>query len=233
MFFDITFSLLTLTFLEIILGVDNLVFIAIVSQRLPNKRQQMLARRLGLIFALLTRLLLLAGVFWLASLTKPLFTVFTQTFSGRDLILLFGGLFLLYKSTQEIHFEMKKKEEKEISLAVKQGLTMAIIQIGVLDIVFSLDSVLTAVGMTPYYWLMATAIFIAILLMIFASEFLSRMVETYPTVKMLAFSFLLLVGTVLIADGLHFHVPRGYIYFAVCFSLLVEILNSVRRARGA
>lgn len=227
---DILVSLLTLTFLEIVLGVDNLVFIAIISQRLPIQ-QQKLARRLGLVFALGTRLLLLAGVFWLAHLTEPLFSIAGYSFSARDLILLGGGLFLLYKATQEIHIELSDAEEKVAMVGGGRYLSMVILQIAVLDIIFSIDSVLTAVAMTPHFWLMAAAITITILLMIFASEFLSRIVQTYPTVKMLAFSFLLLVGTVLIADGFHFHVPRAYVYFAICFSLFVEILNSTRRKK--
>jgi predicted tellurium resistance membrane protein TerC len=228
--FDILVSLGTLTFLELILGVDNLVFIAIVSQRLPEHKQKM-ARRFGLMLALVTRLLFLASVFWLAQLSQPLFTVFEHSFSARDLVFLFGGMFLLYKATQEIHVEISNKEEKAKLLGVGAGMTMVVIQIAVLDIVFSIDSVLTAVGMTPYFWLMASAIFIAILAMIFASEILSKLVKDNPAIKMLAFSFLLLVGTVLIADGLHFHVPRAYIYFAVCFSVTVELLNSLRSKR--
>lgn len=222
-------SLLTLTFLEIVLGVDNLVFIAIASSRLPPEKQK-IARRLGLIFALVTRLLLLASVVWLVGLKAPLFSIFSQPFSIRDLLLIAGGLFLLVKATQEIHGEM---EDKEVSTAKRAYATVlaTIIQIGVLDIIFSLDSVFTAVGLTTQYWIMATAIIIAILTMIFLSEPLSAIVHNHPTIKMLALSFLILIGVVLIADGFQFHIPRNYIYFAISFSIFVEVLNTLVRRR--
>jgi predicted tellurium resistance membrane protein TerC len=213
----------------VILGVDNLVFLAVVSAKLP-KEQQKLARRLGLIFALVTRLILLASVVWLVHLKNPLFTLFDVAFSFRDLLLIGGGLFLLVKATQEIHQEMEPDKTITIKHIYANVITI-IIQIGLLDIVFSLDSVFTAVGLTNTYWIMATAICIAILAMIFLSEPLSAIVHNHPTIKMLAFSFLLLIGVMLIADGFHFHVPREYIYFAICFSVLVEILNSMVRKK--
>ena len=222
---DVLISLLTLTFLEVILGIDNLVFISIAVNRLAINKQKF-ARRLGLLLALATRLLLLASVLWMIKLTRPLFTVMGVAFSVRDLFLIGGGLFLLYKSTFEIHTEVEGK------VGVLKGyfssIFMVVIQIAVLDIIFSLDSVFTAVGMTQNYWIMATAITITIIAMLFASEPLSAFVTKRPTVKMLALSFLLLIGTVLIADGFHFHVPRQYIYFALTFSLLVEMLNTLR-----
>lgn len=225
----IFFSLLTLTFLEIVLGVDNLVFIAIASSRLPPAKQK-IARRLGLIFALVTRLILLASVVWLIGLKKPLFTLYNHAFSVRDLLLLAGGLFLLVKGTQEIHHEMEPEEITPKQRRYASVLSV-IIQIGVLDIIFSLDSVFTAVGLTTTYWIMATAIIIAILTMIFLSEPLSNMVHNYPTIKMLALSFLILIGVILIADSFHAPVPKGYIYFAICFSVFVEVLNNLVKKR--
>lgn len=225
------FSLITLTFLEIILGVDNLVFLAIASAKLPKHKQKM-ARRFGLLFALATRLLLLASVVWLVHLKKPLFTIFSHYFSVRDLLLLAGGIFLLFKATQEIHREMEPSEKVALKRVYAQ-VTTIIIQIGILDIIFSLDSVFTAVGLTDQYWIMATAICIAILTMIFLSEPLSAVVHNHPTIKMLALSFLLLIGVILIADGFHYHVPREYVYFAIAFSVFVEVLNNlVRRKKG-
>jgi predicted tellurium resistance membrane protein TerC len=226
---NIAISLLTLTVLELVLGVDNLIFIAIVSSRLPAEKQKP-ARRFGLMLALVTRLLLLAMAFWLAHLTEPLFHLASFAVSGRDIFLFIGGMFLLYKATQEIHTELEDEEE---TTAKKKTVSMAsvITQIAILDIVFSLDSVITAVGMTPHFWVMAAAITIAIIGMIFVSEPLSQFIYRHPTVKMLAFSFLLLVGTVLVADGMHFHIPRGYVYFAVSFSILVEGLNIWRQKK--
>jgi predicted tellurium resistance membrane protein TerC len=222
-------SLLTLTVLEIVLGVDNLVFISLASSHLPAPRQKA-ARRVGLLLALVTRLLLLAAVVWLIGLKQPWFSLFDHPFSGRDLILIAGGLFLLIKSTLEVHTEF---EDHAVSIGGSRftNFMLVIIQIGVLDIVFSLDSVFTAVGLTRVYWIMATAIVMAIIVMIVASEPLSRLIAKYPTVKMLALSFLLLIGTMLIADGFHYEIPRGYIYFAVAFSLFVEILNNLVKQR--
>lgn len=226
---NILFSLATLTILEIILGVDNLVFISITSSRLPQ-HQQKRARRVGLAMAWITRLLLLASAVWIASLKKPLLTLFEFSFSARDLFLLGGGLFLLVKATQEIHYELEQKEAVESTKKFATFKTV-VIQIAILDIIFSLDSVITAIGLTNQFWIMATAISIAILCMIFASEPLSAFVTQHPTVKMLALSFLILIGMVLVADGLHFHIPRGYIYFSICFSIFVEFLNSIYRRK--
>ncbi len=222
-------SLVTLTLLEVVLGVDNLVFISIVSSRLPVE-QQKIARRLGLLLALVTRLLLLAGVVWIIGLQRPFLFIGEWALSARDLFMLAGGAFLVFKGTVEIHteFEPTHTDKRLRKLA---GLPATIIQIGLFDIIFSLDSVLTAIGLTQHYFIMAIAITIAIIVMLVASEPLSRFVNTHPTVKMLALSFLLLIGVVLIADGLHFHIPRGYIYFAVCYSLLVEALNNLIRRR--
>lgn len=227
---DLLVSFITLTILEVVLGIDNLVFLAIITQKLP-KHMQARARKLGLTLAWVTRLLLLASALWLTRLTYPLFTLFSFQISGRDIFLIVGGLFLLAKSTQEIHAEMEPHEQKANVIPKFASFGMVVTQIALLDIIFSLDSVLTAIGLTRHFWLMAAAITIAIIAMIFASEPLSRFVEKHPTVKMLALSFLMLIGMVLIADGLHTHIPRGYIYFAMAFSLFVEILNMVAKKR--
>lgn len=227
---DMLLSLCTLTILEVVLGIDNLVFLTILSHKLP-KSQQQLARRVGLSLAWMTRLMLLASALWLTRLVQPLFTVMDLSLSGRDLFLLVGGIFLLYKATQEIHNELEPHKKTKKSKPSKKQFGWVIFQIAVLDIVFSLDSVLTAIGLTQYFWIMATAITIAILAMIFISEPLSAFVERHPSIRMLALSFLILIGMVLIADGLEFHIPRAYVYFAMGFSLLVEFLNLLRRKR--
>jgi predicted tellurium resistance membrane protein TerC len=228
---EILLSLTTLTILEIVLGIDNLIFIALISQRLP-KHQQKKARQIGLTLAWVTRLLLLASAVWITKLTTPLFNFMSTAFSGRDLFLLAGGLFLLGKSTQEIHNEIDP-HEKQKGKANTTKFSIVVTQIAILDIIFSLDSVLTAVGLTQRFWLMAVAITIAIVAMIFASEPLSRFVERHPTVKMLALSFLILIGMVLVADSFHFHIPRGYVYFALGFSIFIEFLNLLKKKRKA
>ncbi len=222
-------SLLTLTALEIVLGIDNLLFIAILSNKLPEN-QQKTARRTGLALAVITRLLLLASIFWLAKATEPLFSVFEHPVSVRDLILLGGGLFLLAKGTTEIHATVDGVEE-DIKHAQSAGFLAVIIQIIILDIVFSLDSVITAVGMAQQLGVMAAAIIIAIGVMLVAAEPLSRFINENVSVKILALSFLILVGVALIADGLGFHIPKGYLYFAIAFSVGVEILNLMATKR--
>ena len=216
-------SLLTLTALEIVLGIDNLIFISIVSGRLPANRQRS-ARRIGLALAVITRLLLLAGIAWLVGLTQPLFAVRGHPVSLRDIILAAGGLFLLAKGTAEIHATMEGVEE-EIRQSQAKSFGAVIAEILLLDIVFSLDSVITAVGMARHISVMAAAIVIAVAVMLLAAEPLSRFVQTHLSVKLLALAFLILVGMALIADGIGFHIPRGYLYFAIAFSVFVEILN--------
>lgn len=228
-FADVILSFLTLTVLEIILGIDNLVFLAIITQRLP-KSQQSYARKLGLTLAWVSRLILLASALWLTKLTTPVLTIVGNEISWRDIFLIVGGLFLLVKATQEIHGEMEPADAEGVSLQAA-SFQWVLLQIMVLDIIFSLDSVLTAIGLTDQFMVMAAAISIAILTMIFASEPLSHFVEKHPTVKMLALSFLILIGMVLIADGFDHHIPRGYIYFAMGFSLFVEMMNLVVRKR--
>lgn len=265
---SIWIALLTLTVLEIVLGIDNIIFISILSNKLPNPAQQAIARNLGLAVALVTRVLLLFSLSWLIGLTNPIFTlpvpdpayiefsglehgaghadvadtptahaptgeepddstknkVPNMGISGRDIILLLGGLFLLAKATFEIHERLEGAEEHS-SQGVAPSLVAVIIQIGLLDIVFSLDSVITAVGMADTLWVMVTAVVIAIGVMLLAAKSISEFVDKHPTVKMLALAFLLLIGTSLVAESLHFHIPKGYIYFAMGFSVMVEMLN--------
>ena len=227
------FSLLALIILEIILGIDNLVFLSILTERLP-KTDRKRARRWGLAFAWLTRLALLASAVWLVKLTQPFLTLYAFSLSIRDVFLLIGGAFLIMKATQEIHREMEGFDEPKISPktdTASMKFKRVVIQVAIMDIIFSLDSVLTAIGLTNQFWIMALAISIAIVVMIWASEPVSMFIEKHPTIKMLALSFLILIGTVLVADGLAFHVPRAYIYFAMGFSLGVESLNLIRQKK--
>jgi predicted tellurium resistance membrane protein TerC len=221
-------ALITLTVLEIVLGIDNIVFISILSGKLPKEQQQR-ARTVGLMLAMITRVLLLLSISWLVRLTSPLFGVFGHEVSGRDLILLGGGLFLLAKATFEIHDKLEG-DEGHVSARVPARFWQVIVQILLLDIVFSLDSVITAVGMAREIWVMVTAVIAAVAVMLVAAGPISAFVERHPTVKMLALSFLLLIGFSLIAEGAGQHISKGYIYFAMGFSVFVEALNlRVRR----
>jgi predicted tellurium resistance membrane protein TerC len=222
-------ALLTLTTLEIVLGIDNIIFISIIASKLPEKQQE-LGRQIGLAMAMLTRILLLFSLTWLTRLTSPIFSIFQTDISGRDLILISGGLFLLGKSTFEIH-ERLEGEEGRASQKVAASLSGVIIQIMLLDIVFSLDSVITAIGMVNEIAIMVIAVVIAVVIMLFASGPISKFVNDRPTLKILALSFLLLIGFSLVADGLGLHIPKGYIYFAMGFSVFVEIINLQVRAR--
>ena|SRR5215472_8005061 len=223
-------SLVTLTALEIVLGIDNLVFIAIVAGRLPPERQNR-ARQIGLALALITRLVLLASIVWIIGLTRPVFELFGQPVSWRDIVLIAGGLFLLYKGTREIHQGLEGDGQTAGAGGGRTSFAGVVVQIMVLDIVFSLDSVITAVGMANTLWVMAAAIVIAVAIMLVASKPLADFVERHPTVKMLALSFLLLIGMTLIADGAGFDVPKGYIYAAIGFSVAVETLNQFAARR--
>ncbi len=224
-------SLFALIILEIVLGIDNLVILSILCDKLPKEERKQ-ARRWGLTFAWFTRLLLLLLAVLMIKLTRPLFTLFECSFSIRDLFLLSGGMFLIVKATQEIHDEVGIDEvEKKRIFQPKITFNRVVAQVALLDIVFSLDSVLTAVGLTTHFGVMALAITFAILVMMYASDIVSEFIERHPTIKMLALSFLMLIGMVLIADGFSFHVPRGYIYFAMGFSLGVESLNLIKRQR--
>ena len=229
---DTIIALATLTAMEVILGIDNIVFIAILVGRLPRD-QQAATRRFGLIAALVTRVALLFSITWVMGLTKPLFHAFNHAVSGRDLILIAGGLFLLTKSTREIHHKVEGGGEEEHQGPAKaaSGVLAAAIQIGLLDIVFSLDSVITAVGMTDNIPIMVTAVVLAMIVMLVFSGSVSDFVMRHPTVKVLALSFLLLIGVMLIAEGTGLHIGKGYIYFAMAFSLAVEMLNL--RMKGA
>ena len=232
--FNILISFLTLTVMEIILGIDNLVFLAIVSQKLPEG-QRKTARKIGLTLAWVSRLIMLALAFWLVGLTHPVVTLFEHAFSWRDLFLIGGGMFLLWKATQEIHNEMDTRQNPSGSNQSKPkptkhaSFSAVISQIVLLDLVFSVDSILTAVGLTQYFWLMAVVITIAIIVMLAASEPLTRFIHTHPTIKMLALSFLILIGAMLVTDGFGLHISRNYIYFAMGFSLFVELINIKKR----
>ena len=222
-------ALVTLTFLEIVLGVDNVIFISILSSKLPEPKQAP-ARRIGLLAAMGMRILLLLSIVWIIRLTAPLFTVLGRAISGRDLILMGGGLFLLAKATTEIH-ERLEGEEGQKTARVRPSFAAVILQIAMLDIVFSLDSVITAVGMAEDIIIMVTAVILAVGVMMFSAGPISAFVNRHPTVKVLALSFLLLIGISLVGEGLGMHIPKGYIYFAMGFSVFVELINlRVRRA---
>lgn len=227
---QIIIGLLTLVVLEVVLGIDNIVFISIMAGKLPVEQQDR-ARKTGLGVALVTRILLLLSISWVIGLTEPFFTVLGFAISGRDLILLIGGLFLIYKSTHEIHERLEGDEEEHKERKVVATFSAVIIQIAILDIVFSLDSVITAVGMANEIWVMILAVVIAVAIMMLSSTSISKFVNQHPTVKMLALSFLLLIGFSLIVEALHFHIPKGYIYFAMGFSIFVELLNLRARAK--
>jgi predicted tellurium resistance membrane protein TerC len=231
---DIWLSLITLSVLEIVLGVDNLVYLAIVSSRLPEALQPR-GRRLGLLFALVTRIGLLGSISWIAGLVDPVFAIWEHPVSWRDIILIGGGVFLVAKATHEIHGCLEGEGGDEASApsaqgaATTAGLGAIVAQIALLDIVFSLDSVITAVGMANNLWVMIAAVILASAVMVVASGPLSALILRHPTIKMLALAFLLLVGVTLVADGTGYHIPKGYLYFAMGFSLTIEIFNLLAR----
>ncbi|PJB69016.1 MAG: hypothetical protein CO093_11600 [Alphaproteobacteria bacterium CG_4_9_14_3_um_filter_47_13] len=222
-------SFVTLSVLEIVLGIDNIIFLSIITSALPREKQPF-ARFLGLSLALVMRVALLSCIVWLERLDTTLFSVMDQDISWRDLVLVGGGLFLLYKATVEIHHDVEAKEEVQIKPKTSI-MTMVVMQIVAIDLVFSLDSIFTAVGVADHLPVMVAAVVLAILVMMFAADPVSNFVQAHPTIKMLALSFLLLVGMMLVADGLGMHVPRGYLYFAICFSLGVETLNQLADKR--
>ena len=222
-------ALLTLTALEIVLGIDNIIFISILAGKLPEKQQDR-GRQIGLLMAMLTRILLLFSLAWLTRLTAPIFQILEHGVSGRDIILMVGGLFLLGKSTLEIHDKLEG-EEGHASAKVKASFWSVIVQIMLLDIVFSLDSVITAVGMANELAVMVTAVVIAVGVMLYASGPISNFVNDRPTLKILALSFLLLIGFSLVVEGIHVEIPKGYIYFAMGFSVFVEFLNLRMRTK--
>ena len=226
---EIWIALLTLTALEIVLGIDNIVFISIIAGKLPHAQRDK-ARKIGLSLAMITRILLLLSLAWIIRLTAPLFTVLGEEISGRDLILILGGLFLIAKSTHEIHQKLEG-EEGHSSRRVEPSFRSVIGQILLLDIVFSLDSVITAVGMVEQVPVMVAAVVIAIGVMLVSAGAISGFVERHPTIKMLALSFLVLIGVALIAEGLDRHIPKGYIYFAMAYAVCIELLNMKLRGR--
>ncbi len=227
---EIWAALVTLTFMEVVLGFDNIIFISILTEKLPPE-QRNTGRITGLGLAVFTRIALLLSIVWMMTLTAPLFTLLDKAFSGRDLILLGGGLFLLAKSTVEIHDRIEAGEGGPAGSRKGASFVGVVLQIMVLDIVFSLDSVITAVGMTDEVVVMIIAIILGVVVMIAAVNAISRFIDRHPTVKMLALSFLLLIGVTLIGEALAFHIPKGYIYFAMAFSVFVEILNIQLRQR--
>ena len=224
-------AFVTLTALEIVLGIDNIIFLAILVGRLPQE-QRASGRVIGLALAMVTRILLLLSLTWLMKLSAPWFTVLGQEISGRDLILILGGAFLLFKSTLEIHNSLEGVEEHAVSVA-KSSFFLIVMQIAIIDIVFSLDSVITAVGLVKHIEVMIAAIVISVAVMMFAAKPISAFVDEHPTLKMLALSFLILIGMALVAEGLDLHIPKGYIYFAMAFSVVVEMLNLRLRKKRA
>ncbi len=221
-------AFLTLSLLEIVLGIDNIIFISILTNKLPEVIRGR-ARFAGIALALIFRVIMLLGITWIIGLTEPLFTLFEMAFTGRDLVLLAGGLFLIGKSTSEIHHKTEVQDPKEQKQALKKkgarSFVSIIIQIGLLDIVFSFDSILTAIGMTEELVIMIMAVIVSLVVMLVFAGKIAAFIEKHPTLQVLALSFLILIGFVLIADGLHQHISKGYIYFAVAFSLMVEIIN--------
>jgi predicted tellurium resistance membrane protein TerC len=222
----------TLTALELVLGIDNIIFISILVDKLPKEKREM-ARKLGLFMAMFMRIGLLLVLAWIVGLVAPLFTVLGQDISGRDLILILGGLFLIWKSTSEIHQSMEGHEESHGSKAVKATFTAVILQIMLVDLVFSLDSIITAVGMVDDVRIMIAAVIGSVALMMVFAGPIGRFVSDHPTIKMLALSFLVVVGVVLVAEGFDSHVPKGYVYFGMAFSLCVEMLNIRMRKKSA
>ncbi len=223
-------AFLTLTALELVLGIDNIIFISILVDKLPRERRD-LARRVGLFLAMFMRIGLLLVLSWIVGMTEPLFSLLRQEISGRDLVLIAGGLFLIWKSTKEIH-QLLEGEKGEASAAVRATLSAVILQITIIDLVFSLDSIVTAVGMVDQVEVMIAAVIVSVLLMMVFSGGVARVVSEHPTIKMLALAFLVVIGVVLIADGFDHHVPKGYVYFAMAFSVAVEALNLRMKKRA-
>lgn len=221
--YDLWASFLSLTALEIVLGIDNLVFLALVADHLPAKKARK-ARFIGMILALAMRLVLLASALWIIGMVEPWFTIADISFSGRDLLMLLGGLFLLWKATSSIREEVTGEERKELR-ASKGGFLKTIIQIAFIDLIFSFDSIITAVGLTNHMGVISAAIIVSIIMMLLSSEFIARFISHNPTIKMLALAFIMMIGVFLMAEGLGLHVPKGYIYFGMAFSMGVEMLN--------
>jgi predicted tellurium resistance membrane protein TerC len=226
-------AFLTLSLLEVVLGIDNIIFISILTNKLPEEDRPR-ARFAGIALALVFRIIMLLGITWIIGLTKPLFELFSMAFTGRDLVLLAGGLFLIAKSTSEIHHKMESIDDEQVKSEkpkVPGSFLSIIVQIGLLDIVFSFDSILTAIGMTEEIVIMILAVIVSLIVMLIFAGRIAEFIEKHPTLQVLALSFLILIGVVLIAEGLHQHISKGYIYFAVTFSLIVEAVNIRVRKR--
>jgi predicted tellurium resistance membrane protein TerC len=225
-------SLLTLTLLEVVLSVDNIVVIAVLVAKLPPERRNK-ARYIGMTLAIIPRVILLAFIGWIIGLTEPLFTIFGHGFSGRDIILGIGGLFLIYKATGEMHESLEGRHDDEVASPSYASFAAVITQIALIDIVFSIDSVITAVGMANEIWIMVAAVILAMLVLMIASGPVSRFVDRHPTVKILALGFLLMIGMTLMADSVGFHIPKGYIYSAILFAIFIEGMNMIYRRRAS
>jgi len=224
------FAFAVLLLLEIVLGIDNIIFISVLTNKLPEEKREKV-RKLGLSLAMVMRILLVMGISWVIGLTEPVFTAFEKAISWKDLILVVGGLFLLAKSTMEIHHSVEDGGHEEKEVKVSTSMMGIIIQILMLDLVFSVDSVITAVGMVKYVSMMVAVIIISVAVMMFTSKYIADFIEGHPTFKMLALSFLMLIGMSLVGEGLHFHIPKGYLYFAITFSIIVEALNTKVRKK--
>lgn len=225
---EIIFSFITLSLLEIVLGIDNLIFIALVVQKLPKVMAKKV-RLIGLSLALVIRVVMLLGITWVMSLTKPIFSLVEVDFSVKDMLLLTGGLFLIAKSTLEMHVDISGREVHHKEIKPKASFIGAIIQVALIDFIFSFDSIITAVGLTPHTGIIIAAIVVSMIVMLMASGYISYFLKEHPTFKVLALSFILMIGILLMAEGMHFHIPRGYIYFAFAFSMFVETLNTLAR----
>ena len=225
---EIIFSFVTLSLLEIVLGIDNLIFIALVVQQLPKEMAKKV-RFIGLSLALIIRIIMLLGITWVMSLTKPILSFSNIDFSVKDFLLIAGGLFLITKSTLEMHVDIKGHEQEHGTIKAKSSFFAAVTQVALIDFVFSFDSIITAVGLTSHTGIIIAAIVVSMVVMLKASGYISYFLKEHPTFKMLALSFILMIGTLLTAEGLHFHVPRGYVYFSFAFAILVETLNTVAR----
>ncbi len=224
-------AFITLSFLEVVLGIDNIIFISLLTNKLPRENQAK-ARTAGIALALVLRIAMLLGITWILGLVKPLFHIGEHAVSGRDLILFLGGIFLLWKSTSEIHHKVSQDEHGHKANKQVQSFASAILQIALIDLVFSFDSILTAVGMTEHLPIMIAAVIVSLSVMLLFAGKISAYMEARPTLQILALSFLILIGTMLVAEAAHYHVPKGYIYFSVAFSLGVEMLNMRMRKRG-
>jgi len=228
---EIIFSFITLSLLEIVLGIDNLIFIALVVQKLPKEMAKKV-RTFGLALALIIRILMLLGITWIMSLTQPLFSLNETAFSIKDILLLAGGLFLIAKSTLEMHQDISDKEHEETTAIVaKSGFYAAVLQVALIDFVFSFDSIITAVGLTPHTGIIIAAITVSMVVMLMASGYITYFLKEHPTFKVLALSFILMIGILLMAEGMHFHIPRGYVYTAFAFSMFVETINTLARRK--